>query len=85
MQSIGLGKRCTGVSQSSKKLIGSGSVRPWESVSTSQVEAPGTPLPTDDTPVAELDHSGPEAELGDELITALGKQPQRGGKSPKKF
>ena len=49
------------------------------------MEVPGTPLPTDDTPVAELDHSGPEAELGDELITALGKQPQRGGKSPKKF
>ncbi|KAN0074363.1 hypothetical protein V8E54_008300 [Elaphomyces granulatus] len=31
-----------------------------------------------------LDHSGPEAEQGDELVTVQGKQPQRGGKSPRK-
>ncbi|KAN0073220.1 hypothetical protein V8E54_008440 [Elaphomyces granulatus] len=44
---------------------------------SSQVEVPGTPLPTDDTPTAGLDHS-PDAEQDDELTTAQGKQPQRG-------
>jgi hypothetical protein len=48
---------------------------------SSQVQVPGTPLPTDDTPAAGLE----DAEQEEELTTAQGKQPQRGRKGPKKI